>query len=113
MPRWPDYREQALAGDFDARPGLLGDTLATGSRTVAAIGPGALIAAADSRGRVAHAWPGLPAGGFSARRYATRSISSCTLRESLKDGIFELPSAAYSVAFTPDGEDEKVSGTSV
>ena len=62
VPRWPVYLAQAAAGSFDARPGLLGDTLAAAGRTVAAVGPGALIAAADGSGRVAHGWPGLPAG---------------------------------------------------
>jgi hypothetical protein len=62
VPNWPIYRTQAAAGTFDATPGLLGDTLAAAGRTTAAVGPGALIAVADDRGRVAHGWPGLPTG---------------------------------------------------
>jgi hypothetical protein len=62
VPRWDDYRHQAAADAFDAVPGLLGDTLARAGRTVAAVGPGAAIGAADSSGRVARAWPGIPAG---------------------------------------------------
>lgn len=40
-------------------------------------------------------WPAAPpAGGLSALKKATRSISSWTFRESLKDGIFDDPSGA-------------------
>jgi hypothetical protein len=40
-------------------------------------------------------WPaGVDPGGFSPRRNATRSTSSCTLITSLNEGIFEDPSAA-------------------
>lgn len=52
VPRWPLYEEEADAATFDAEPGLLGDQLADAGTTVAAIGPGAAIAVADSGGRV-------------------------------------------------------------
>ncbi|HEX2810918.1 MAG TPA: hypothetical protein VHN80_32530, partial [Kineosporiaceae bacterium] len=58
----PTYRARAAAGTFDATPGLLGDTLAAAGRSTAAVGPGAVIAVADGRGRAPHSWPGLPAG---------------------------------------------------
>jgi hypothetical protein len=61
-PDWPAYRGQAGRDRFDADPGLLADTLARAGRRIAAVGPGAAIAAADRQGRVAASWPGVPAG---------------------------------------------------
>ncbi len=61
VPRWSQYRTEASDSSFQARLGLLGDTLAADHLTYAAVGPGAVIALAGSDGRVAHAWPGLPA----------------------------------------------------
>ena len=43
---------------------------------------------------VTAAHPAGASGGVSCLRYATRSTSSCTVSVSLKDGIFEEPSAA-------------------
>src|SRR3954471_13684247 len=59
--RWDVYRRLAVASSDEARPGLLGDTLAGASVPVAAVGPGAGIALADAEGRVVAAWPGLAA----------------------------------------------------
>ena len=59
--RWPVYSRLAAASPGDARPGLLGSTLASAGVPVAAVGPGAAIALADATGSVPHAWPGVPA----------------------------------------------------
>ncbi|HEY5515757.1 MAG TPA: hypothetical protein VIK12_06075, partial [Pengzhenrongella sp.] len=51
VPGWADYLESATEADYAARPGLLGDTLASAGVTATGIGPGAAIALADSSGR--------------------------------------------------------------
>ncbi len=56
--RWGVYTAQAAAAAYDARPGLLGDTLRRAGRSAVAIGPGAAIALARSDGTVAAAYPG-------------------------------------------------------
>ncbi|MCD5314630.1 glycosyltransferase family protein [Kineosporia babensis] len=56
--QWDRYLSAAQAEDFDAKPGLLGDTLAANSVDSAAVGAGAAIALADSTGGVANAWAG-------------------------------------------------------
>jgi hypothetical protein len=58
VPAWPTYLAEAKAGTFDAEPGMLGDALAAKDLSSAAVGAGAVIALADSQGRVAQAWPG-------------------------------------------------------
>lgn len=55
VPRWEVYAREARAGDFEARPGLLGATLAAGGRTSAAVGPGAVLALAVPPGTTAPA----------------------------------------------------------
>src|SRR4051794_4300887 len=57
--RWDLYRRLAVASSDEARPGLLGDTLAEASVPVAAVGPGAGIALADAEGRGVAARPGV------------------------------------------------------
>ena len=66
VPRWPTYRQQADAASYGAHPGLLGATLAAAGVPVAAVGPGAVTALADSSGHVARAWPGLGSGAAAA-----------------------------------------------
>ncbi len=61
VPRWSVYETLAAATPNDAAPGLLGATLAAAGVRAAAVGPGAVIALAGPDGRVAAAWPGLPA----------------------------------------------------
>lgn len=63
VPRWSEYVDAAGDESFDARPGLLGDTLLAEGKTTAAVGPGAAIALAtpspDGRqASVAHAFEG-------------------------------------------------------
>ncbi|MDQ1286806.1 MAG: hypothetical protein QG622_371 [Actinomycetota bacterium] len=59
---WETYRAEAAAGRFDADPGLLGETLEAAGVPRAAVGPGALIAAADRSGVTPRTWPGLAPG---------------------------------------------------
>lgn len=56
---WSDYVALAEAGTYDARPGLLGDTLAAAGVETAAVGAGAAVALATSDGTVEHAWAGV------------------------------------------------------
>jgi hypothetical protein len=56
--RWSDYRSAAADESFDARPGLLGDTLAAAGRSTAAVGPGAAIALATGDGTAPRAFAG-------------------------------------------------------
>lgn len=84
VPRWATYREQAARDGFDARPGLLGDTLREAGLRAAAVGPGAVIALAGSDGTVAHAWPGLnPAVGGGADVGADASTLADQVRAAL------------------------------
>jgi len=46
VPRWPYYLARSVEDQRDAEPGLLGSTLMSGRVSVAAIGPGAVIATA-------------------------------------------------------------------
>ena len=50
---WSSYATAAADRPYDARPGLLGTTLAAAGRCVTAVGPGAGVGAADEQGRVA------------------------------------------------------------
>ena len=52
VPRWDVYVEDAQARNYEAAPGLLGDTLAAAGAPSAAVGPGAAVALAGSDGRV-------------------------------------------------------------
>lgn len=56
--QWDRYVEQAADDDFDATPGLLGDTLADASIRTAAVGAGATIALAGTDGRAPQVWAG-------------------------------------------------------
>ncbi|GAB6899093.1 hypothetical protein [Kineosporia succinea] len=58
---WPRYLDQAARDDYDARPGLLGETLAAHGVSTAAVGPGAAVALADADGRVPHVMRDVPA----------------------------------------------------
>jgi hypothetical protein len=58
VPNWGEYVAAADDESFDARPGLLGDTLAAAGRSAVAVGPGAAIALAGSSGTVARAFAG-------------------------------------------------------
>jgi hypothetical protein len=53
VPDWPDYVRAAEGSDFDAELGLLAAQLARSHVCATAVGPGAAIALADSRGRTA------------------------------------------------------------
>jgi hypothetical protein len=55
---WATYAREAKDGNYEAVPGLLGDTLARVGTRVAAVGPGAALALAGERGVAAHVWPG-------------------------------------------------------
>lgn len=60
VPRWEAYTDAAAAGSFEARPGLLGDALAAARVQATAVGPGAAIALATSRGTLESSylpWP--------------------------------------------------------
>lgn len=50
VPGWADYVQSAAEADYAAKPGLLGDTLTAAGVNATGIGPGALVALADSRG---------------------------------------------------------------
>lgn len=50
--RWPVYAQAVAEQDYDARLGLLGDTLAQAGVPAASIGPGAAVALAGSDGAV-------------------------------------------------------------
>ncbi|HLS50206.1 MAG TPA: hypothetical protein VK024_09445 [Actinomycetaceae bacterium] len=52
VPGWEDYREAAETDSYDARLGLLAETLGEAGRSAAGIGPGAAIALADADGVV-------------------------------------------------------------
>lgn len=58
VPRWGEYVAAADDEAFEARPGLLGDTLAAAGKSAIAVGPGAAIALAGSTGDVARAFDG-------------------------------------------------------
>ena len=63
VPRWSDYAREARSEDFDAHPGLLGETLRAAGKTAVAVGSGAAIALAtpSSKGTTAtvdHAFAG-------------------------------------------------------
>ncbi|GAB3148287.1 hypothetical protein GCM10027161_44700 [Microbispora hainanensis] len=53
IPNWSELVAVQQAGPFKARLGLLADTVTAGGGKIAAIGPGAALAAADRSGRVA------------------------------------------------------------
>jgi len=75
---WPDYEESADTQGFAAQPGLLGDEIRAAQVSATAIGPGAAIAIADSKGVVAgtyHRRPGQPAATTSAVTDALQSSS--------------------------------------
>ncbi|GAB6900134.1 hypothetical protein JCM9957A_32240 [Kineosporia succinea] len=55
---WTRYADQAERDAFDARPGLLGDTLAAAGRSSAAVGPGATVALSTTEGTAPHVYPG-------------------------------------------------------
>ncbi|WP_159621033.1 hypothetical protein [Ruania rhizosphaerae] len=52
VPGWEEYSAELASQNFQAEPGLFGELLAAGDVTVASIGPGAAIAAADAAGMV-------------------------------------------------------------
>jgi hypothetical protein len=58
VPDWSRYVAAADDESFDARPGLLGDTLAAARRSAVAVGPGAAIALAGGNGTVTRAFTG-------------------------------------------------------
>ncbi|HET8601970.1 MAG TPA: hypothetical protein VFL99_16720 [Segeticoccus sp.] len=68
VPGWSPWRALARHRLMDARPGLLADTLQAHGRCVQAIGPGAAVAAADSRGHVARYAPWTSSGTLPLRR---------------------------------------------
>ncbi|MEE6286946.1 hypothetical protein V2J52_04680 [Georgenia sp. MJ173] len=53
VPGWSTYLEAAADADYDARLGLLGDTLTTEGVTATAVGPGAAVALAGADGTLA------------------------------------------------------------
>lgn len=55
---WDRYVGQAADDDFEATPGLLGDTLADASVQTAAVGAGAAIALAGTDGQAPQVWAG-------------------------------------------------------
>ena len=61
VPGWGDYLTAAADSGYDARLGLLGDSLATAGVHAAGIGPGAAIALARSSGRVTSPIDAVPA----------------------------------------------------
>jgi hypothetical protein len=52
IPGWDEVVAENAGGIYDARPGLLGDTLAAAGICATAVGPGAALAVADGSGRV-------------------------------------------------------------
>lgn len=68
VPHWDDYLDAATFNSYGAVPGSLGDALATAGVTVAAIGPGAAIAAARTDGR--------PSGSVAPLPYDTERLTS-------------------------------------
>jgi len=60
IPGYDELRDYNLAQRYDARPGLLGDALERAGVCATAVGPGALLALADSTGHVGRY---VPAGG--------------------------------------------------
>ncbi|NHI19314.1 hypothetical protein [Phycicoccus endophyticus] len=52
VPGWGSYRRAARSAGYDAVPGTLGRRLQDAGRCVAAVGPGAAVAAADTDGHV-------------------------------------------------------------
>ncbi len=61
VPGWSDYATAAAGAGYDARLGLLGDTLATAGVPAAGIGAGSAIALARSSGHVTSPVAALPA----------------------------------------------------
>lgn len=59
IPGYAEARADNLEQRYDARPGLLGDTLRGAGQCATAVGPGALLALADSTGRVGRYAPAI------------------------------------------------------
>lgn len=57
VPGFADLRSRNDDGRYSAQVGILGDTVAAAGGCITAVGPGAALAAADSRGRVASYLP--------------------------------------------------------
>lgn len=79
VPGWSDYLAAAADASYDARLGLLGDTLATSGHAATAIGPGAAIALADATGTVVGDYAARPVdpaelGGLVAAAGATHDL---------------------------------------
>jgi hypothetical protein len=79
VPRWSTFVEQAEAGSFDARPGLLGDTLAAAGAPATAVGPGAAIALAGRSGVVAGTYVPRPAAAGDLRDAVASALADSSV----------------------------------
>lgn len=77
--RWPAYLEEADEGTFEARPGLLGETLRSAGTEVTAVGPGAAIAVSGEDGLVEGEYLGRPSDSDGLSEVVAAAVESSDL----------------------------------